>query len=354
MERYQGKPLPKQPPQPKSAKFADSQPKRTLSILDAMADPNLFGQHFKSKVDWGPWKAFLSTMFGIPLTPSQLELFQRCTGRTDPDPDGHSEVYVVAGRGAGKSFVALSLTAVFLACFRDWRPLLGPGERGTIMVIAQDRAQARVCFRFIYGLLSAAPILRASIESKTQERIDLNNRITIEVHAARAAVRAPDIPFGLSVLGRRGSPCTLGAISRVARACHRSFRSNSNPDGCLSRPLPGSQNENGAVPRIFFKRFQVPAWVFLLYWGALQLLSLVFGSGGEDNVAYAVHVGGFAVRGAGRNGLEGLISICRGTPFRVHADSLARSKRRAGRQTTYMSAIRFSAMRYNRSLPSKR
>jgi membrane associated rhomboid family serine protease len=46
---------------------------------------------------------------------------------------------------------------------------------------------------------------------------------------------------------------------------------------------------------IFFKRFQVPAWAFLLYWGALQLLSLVFGSGGEDNVAYAVHVGGFAV-----------------------------------------------------------
>jgi membrane associated rhomboid family serine protease len=46
---------------------------------------------------------------------------------------------------------------------------------------------------------------------------------------------------------------------------------------------------------IFFKRFQVPAWAFLLYWGALQVLSLMFGSGGEDNVAYAVHVGGFAV-----------------------------------------------------------
>jgi membrane associated rhomboid family serine protease len=46
---------------------------------------------------------------------------------------------------------------------------------------------------------------------------------------------------------------------------------------------------------IFFKRFQVPAWAFLLYWGALQSLSLMFGSGGEDNVAYAVHVGGFAV-----------------------------------------------------------
>jgi len=36
-----------------------------------------------------------------------------------------------------------------------------------------------------------------------------------------------------------------------------------------------------------------PAWVFLLYWGAFELLSLLFGSGEADRVAYAVHVGGF-------------------------------------------------------------
>lgn len=44
---------------------------------------------------------------------------------------------------------------------------------------------------------------------------------------------------------------------------------------------------------IFFKRFSIPAWGFLFYWGGLQLLSLIFGAGSEDNVAYAVHVGGF-------------------------------------------------------------
>jgi membrane associated rhomboid family serine protease len=45
---------------------------------------------------------------------------------------------------------------------------------------------------------------------------------------------------------------------------------------------------------IAYKRFQVPAWLFILYWSALQVLSLMFG-GGEDHVAYAVHIGGFAV-----------------------------------------------------------
>jgi hypothetical protein len=33
--------------------------------------------------------------------------------------------------------------AVFLACFVDWLPYLAPGERGTIMVIAADKRQAR-------------------------------------------------------------------------------------------------------------------------------------------------------------------------------------------------------------------
>ena len=36
-----------------------------------------------------------------------------------------------------------------------------------------------------------------------------------------------------------------------------------------------------------------PAWVFLLYWGGFELLSLLGGAGDVDRVAYAVHVGGF-------------------------------------------------------------
>ena len=45
----------------------------------------------------------------------------------------------------------------------------------------------------------------------------------------------------------------------------------------------------------FWKRFSVPAWVFLVYWIGLQLLSFAVGDGQLDGVAYAVHVGGFAV-----------------------------------------------------------
>ena len=42
----------------------------------------------------------------------------------------------------------------------------------------------------------------------------------------------------------------------------------------------------------FWKRFNVPAWVFLPYWVGLQILSIALGS--QDGIAYAVHAGSFA------------------------------------------------------------
>ena len=79
-------------------------------------------------------------------------------------------------RRAGKSFI-LALIAVFLACFRDWRPYLGPGEVGTVMVIAADRKQARVIMRYVKGLLQSVPMLKQLIQAETRESITLKGRV---------------------------------------------------------------------------------------------------------------------------------------------------------------------------------
>ncbi len=75
------------------------------------------------------------------------------------------EAWLVCGRRAGKSFV-LALVAVFLAGFKDWRPYLGPGERGTVMIIAADRKQARVIMRYVKGLLDTVSMLAQLIEAE--------------------------------------------------------------------------------------------------------------------------------------------------------------------------------------------
>jgi hypothetical protein len=153
-----------------------------MTLIEAIGDPKVFGQHFRGNT-WAAWRVFLTALFGLLLTPAQLAVFQRFTGRTTPPGKALKEAWLVVGRRGGKSFV-LAVIAVFLAAFRDWRPYLGPGEVGTIMIIAQDRAQARNIKRFISGLLRATPMLRRMIEEETAESIRLRNRIVVEIHTA--------------------------------------------------------------------------------------------------------------------------------------------------------------------------
>jgi hypothetical protein len=153
-----------------------------VNILDATRDPNVFGQHFRTET-WDAWLAFLCALFALPMTDEQLAIYRKYTGRETPPAEPLHEAWLICGRRADKSFV-LALVAVFLAAFRDWRPFLGPGEVGTIMIIARDRRQARVIKRFVTGLLHAVPMLRRVVEAEAAEGISLRNSVVIEIHTA--------------------------------------------------------------------------------------------------------------------------------------------------------------------------
>src|ERR1700761_6431218 len=112
------------------------------TILDLCDDPQVFGSWFRDRATWMAWFAFLAVLFGLPLTPEALAIFQQCTGRTAAPIGPFYEAWLICGRRAGKSFI-LALIAVFLACFRDWTPYLAPGETGRIVIIAADRKQGR-------------------------------------------------------------------------------------------------------------------------------------------------------------------------------------------------------------------
>jgi hypothetical protein len=153
-----------------------------MNILQALDDPKVFGAHFK-RPTWDVWRAFLAALFALPMTPEQLAIYQKYTGRSTPPTTCSLESWLVIGRRGGKSFI-LATIATYLACFIDWRPFLGPGEHATIMIIAADRKQARTIKRFITGLLHGAPMLKKLIEAETRESITLRNRVSIEIHTA--------------------------------------------------------------------------------------------------------------------------------------------------------------------------
>ncbi|MCK1403595.1 hypothetical protein IVB45_01470 [Bradyrhizobium sp. 4] len=155
-----------------------------ISILDAVRDARLFWPWFSKKPEsWGAWLTFLAALFAVQMTPDQLKLFQRCTGRKKPPTSVARYAYLICGRRAGKSFV-LALVATFLACFFDYRPYLAPGERCTVMIVASDRRQARTILRYIRALLKEVPLLACMIERETAEGFDLDNRVTIEISTA--------------------------------------------------------------------------------------------------------------------------------------------------------------------------
>ena len=157
--------------------------RRRPTILAAIRDAKLFAPWFRDRETWQAWFAFVTALFCLPMTSEQLAIYRARTGRTEPSSSPHSEAWLVCGRRAGKSFI-LALIAVFLACFRDYQPFLQKGERATVLIIACDRRQARVIFRYVRGLLTSVPMLAAMIQRETAESFDLANGITIEVATA--------------------------------------------------------------------------------------------------------------------------------------------------------------------------
>jgi hypothetical protein len=73
--------------------------------------------------------------------------------------------------------------AFFAPWFYDWTPYLTSGERGVVMVIAADRRQAGVIFKYLKAFLAIGPLV-GMIVRETADTLDLNNGVTIEIQTA--------------------------------------------------------------------------------------------------------------------------------------------------------------------------
>ena len=168
-----------------------------MNIVQALDDPHVFRGVIKDRSTWGAWRGFLKALFGLPMEEHEAALFRDCTGRVTPPATVFGAAWLICGRRGGKSF-ALALIAVFLACFRDYRPHLAMGERATIIIVAADRRQARVIFRYIKGIMEAVPALRVLVDGETAEELRLKTPVNIEVMTASSrTIRGYAVPVAL-------------------------------------------------------------------------------------------------------------------------------------------------------------
>ena len=145
-----------------------------MTLLEAMADRNLFAPWFRDPTTWAAWRAFIAALFALPMTPSSSPSISSAPGAVRHRSNRATEAWLVCGRRAGKSFI-LALCAVFFACFFEYRRYLAPGERGTVLIIATNSKQARVIVRYVRALLTHIPMLAKLIERETADSFDLSN-----------------------------------------------------------------------------------------------------------------------------------------------------------------------------------
>src|SRR2546428_3175317 len=63
---------------------------------------------------WAAWKVYLKAAFALPMTPEELTVYAKHTGRSAPPASPSREVWTIAGRRRGKSSIA-ALAACFVA-----------------------------------------------------------------------------------------------------------------------------------------------------------------------------------------------------------------------------------------------
>ena len=63
-------------------------------------------------------------------------------------------------------------------------PALSSGERGVLLIVAQDQRTADVVFEYVLSNVEASPILRQLMQTSNQRVLRLSNNVSIEVRAA--------------------------------------------------------------------------------------------------------------------------------------------------------------------------
>ena len=179
------------------ARRANKKPIAASNLIEALDNPALFGGMGFEKPSWARWRVFLTALFGLPMTPEQLEIFRHHTARNEAPKKPSRYASLIVGRRGGKTRT-LALISVYLACCVDHRQYLVPGERAVIACIAKDRQQAKVLLGYISGFLKEITTFSGLIEADQVESLHLSNGVSIEVHTA--SIGAPRGRTFLAVL----------------------------------------------------------------------------------------------------------------------------------------------------------
>ena len=154
-----------------------------VSLRAALDDPGLLGNSMRGPT-FLPMRTTLISSMGEPLeTDEERDIFQKLTGDKPEPLQRVDRVVIVKGRRAGGSLAAGKVIVPYLSGLCSWPSLTG-GERGVLLVLAQDQRTADQILNYAEDAFRASPILSQLVEARVQRTLSLTNGIDIDVRAA--------------------------------------------------------------------------------------------------------------------------------------------------------------------------
>jgi hypothetical protein len=165
-----------------------------ISIIDFCTDGELLGLSLSE-----PQEVLLRTIYGLPLSKFQLDIFRLCTGRSEYQRHGFGECTVLCGARSGKDSRIATPIAAFEATFGNHEKKLGRGERGVIPLVAQDTRGTRIAFNYLRSYFLESPLLKSVLEDEPlSNEIRLKNRLAILCFpSTQSSLRGWSIPVAI-------------------------------------------------------------------------------------------------------------------------------------------------------------
>jgi len=205
-----------------------------MNVIEFLNTPALLGDAFAGE-SHEAFRSVLCGAFAVPMDNDRLALFSELAGGREPPSNRVRELFVIAGRRSEKTKTAAAVALFLATVYAELEGLvtkLSRGERAVVAVLAVDRAQAKLAFGYIQGMVEQSPVLSQMVKKQDAAAIHFNNRISVEIHTN--SFRA--------IRGR-----TLLAVLMDECAFYRS-ESVANPDIETYRAaLPGLATLNGML-----------------------------------------------------------------------------------------------------------
>ena len=125
------------------------------------------------RCELGAWRAFIATLFGLPVPPTSLSSSANAPAsrRRRPRPCARRGWWPVAAPARAGSSPSSRSTS---PASSDWSSCLAPGERGYVLIIAAERQQTEAIMGFIRALLKGTPLACAldRVRGRRRDRAD--------------------------------------------------------------------------------------------------------------------------------------------------------------------------------------